>query len=274
MRVLVAVLLVLGLQFSKRVEVVRLDVLVTRERAPVRGLGAADFEVRDNGVVQTIDYLGFDEVPLNVVLALDTSRSVEGQPLAELRAAGHAVLDALKPADRSGLVLFGAAVAPSRELTAELSTLHGMLDRSPAAGQTSLIDGAFAGLMLGTADTGRSMLLAFSDGADTASWLTSDAVIDAAKRSDVVVSSVVTGSARSTTFLRSLASATGGYVLEIKSTSDLQTQFLRLLDEYRLRYLMSYTPRGVAASGWHRLEVKVKRPSTTVKVRPGYLAGK
>jgi tight adherence protein B len=270
MRPLFVVLLLLGLQFSKRVDVVRVDVLVTRDRAPMRDLSVADFEVRDNGVLQTLDYAGFDDVALNVVLALDMSHSVEGQPLAELREAGHAVLDALKSADRGGLVLFGTAVAPSRELTAQRSELHRMLDGQATRGQTSLMDATFAGLMLGSSEAGRSLLLTFTDGADTASWLTEDAVIDAAKRSDVVVYGVVTASARRTGFLRDIASATGGSVLEITSTSDLKGQFLRLLEEYRLRYLLSYTPRGVARDGWHRLDVKVKRPFATVKARPGY----
>jgi hypothetical protein len=41
---------------------------------------------------------------------------------------------------------------------------------------------------------------------------------------------------------------------------------------FGLRYLLRYTPRGVAKDGWHRLEVRVKRRGT-VKARPGYLAG-
>ena len=35
--------------FRAEVDVVRVEVLVTRGGVPVRGLGAADFEVRDNG---------------------------------------------------------------------------------------------------------------------------------------------------------------------------------------------------------------------------------
>jgi hypothetical protein len=45
-----------------------------------------------------------------------------------------------------------------------------------------------------------------------------------------------------------------------------------VLEEFRQRYLVSYTPRGVAKDGWHRLTVRVKRGGT-VKARPGYLAG-
>ena len=39
-----------------------------------------------------------------------------------------------------------------------------------------------------------------------------------------------------------------------------------------LHTVVSYEPRGVERGGWHRLEVKVKRPGVKVKARPGYLA--
>jgi hypothetical protein len=52
--------------FSSKVEAVRVDVLVTeRENGPaIVGLGAADFEVFDNGVAQTVDLLSY--TPRNV----------------------------------------------------------------------------------------------------------------------------------------------------------------------------------------------------------------
>ena len=46
-----------------------------------------------------------------------------------------------------------------------------------------------------------------------------------------------------------------------------------MLQEFRQRYLVSYTPRGVAKDGWHRLEVRVRNRRATIKARPGYLAG-
>jgi VWFA-related protein len=73
-------------------------------------------------------------------------------------------------------------------------------------------------------------------------------------------------------FLRELASLTGGRLLEVDRTANLSAIFLEVLQEFRQRYLLSYTPRGVATDGWHRLEVKVRRRAT-VKARPGYLAG-
>jgi hypothetical protein len=76
----------------------------------VGGLTAADFELRDNGVVQTIDVADSD-VPVNAVLAPDTSASTAGQRQKDLIAASQALLDGLKPADRAALTTFSHAVA-------------------------------------------------------------------------------------------------------------------------------------------------------------------
>src|SRR5512139_1187340 len=80
--------------FSSKVEAVRVDVLVTEHGKPVRGLRAADFEVFDNGVRQTVDFASAEQLPLNVVFTFDLSDSIVGERLANLREAGHAVLGA------------------------------------------------------------------------------------------------------------------------------------------------------------------------------------
>jgi 3D (Asp-Asp-Asp) domain-containing protein len=82
--------------FSSRTLGVRVDVLVTDGRNPVTGLTAADFELRDNGVAQTINLVDTSVIPINAVLALDTSASTAGQRQKILVAAGEALLDGLK----------------------------------------------------------------------------------------------------------------------------------------------------------------------------------
>ena len=66
-------------------------------RRPMRGLTAADFVIRDNGVPQQVDVVSFGETSLNVGLAFDLSESVAGAPLDRLRAASKALTSALQP---------------------------------------------------------------------------------------------------------------------------------------------------------------------------------
>jgi VWFA-related protein len=259
--------------FSTKVEAVRVDVLVTENGQPVRGLTPADFEINDQGVPQQVDLLSFEQIPLNAVLALDMSDSVAGERLEQLRGAGSGLLAALKKDDQAALITFSQAVQLGAKLTTDVASVQAALAAAVSAGQTALVDGTYAGIMVGESDAGRALLIVFSDGVDTSSWLRADAVLDAAKRADVVVYGVSVVSRLKPEFLREVTSFTGGRLFEIEKSANLSTTFLGILDEFRHRYLVSYTPKGVAKDGWHKLEVRVKNRRATIKARPGYLAG-
>jgi VWFA-related protein len=255
--------------FSSRVEAVRVDVLVTDKGQPVRGLGAADFEIRDDGVLQQIDLVSFEQIPLNVVLALDMSDSVTGDRRERLQAAGEAILDGLRKDDQAALITFSQPVQLGAGLSGDIVRVRAALARAYGKGATSVIDGVYAGIQVGESDAGRALLVVFSDGLDTASWLPAERVLDTAKRSDVVAYAVAVRSPARPEFLRELTSLTGGRLFEVEKTQRLDSSFLDILKEFRQRYLVSYTPRGVAKEGWHKLDVRVKRGGT-VKARPGY----
>jgi VWFA-related protein len=255
--------------FSSRIDAVRVDVLVTDANGPVSGLGPADFEIRDNGILQQIDLVSFEQVPLNVVLALDMSDSVAGDRLDRLRAAGAAILGGLQSGDQAALVTFSHVVRLAAKLSADIGTVRTALARATGDGSTSLVDGVFMGMQVGASDAGRELLVVFSDGLDTASWLSADKVLDVAKRSDAVTYAISVRSHARPEFLRDVASFTGGRLFEVERTERLDSVFLQILQEFRQRYLISYMPRGVAKEGWHKLEVRARRGGT-VKARPGY----
>jgi len=260
-------------QFSSKIEAVRVDVLVTDGSKPVLGLGREDFEILDNGVPQAVDLVSFDEVPLNVILALDMSDSVAGERLDRLRDGGSKVLAALKSGDQAALVTFSHAVQLGARLTSDVASVQAALAETGGSGQTALIDGSYAGIMVGESDAGRALLIVFSDGVDTSSWLRADAVLDTARRADVVVYGVSVVSRLKPEFLREITSLTGGRLFEIEKATNLAATFLSILEEFRHRYLVSYTPKGVSRDVWHKLDVRVKNRRATIKARPGYLAG-
>ncbi len=259
--------------FSSRVEAVRIDVLVTDKAQPVLGLTPADFEVLDNGVPQQITLASFEQIPLNVVLALDMSESVTGDPLRHLQAASGALLEGLKGEDRAALVTFSHIVGLGSDLTKDVSAVKKALDEARPSGETALIDASYAAITLGESDVGRALVIVFSDGVDTSSWLTPQAVLETAKRTDAVVYGVSAGAPKKTNFLRELSAATGGTSFEIESTKDLSATFVKILEEFRHRYLVSYSPTGVDRTGWHKVDVRVPGKRVTIKARPGYLAG-
>ena len=242
---------------------------VTERGQAVRGLTVADFEVFDNGVAQRVDLASFEQIPLNVVLVFETSGSVSDERLGHMRDAGSAVLKRLTKNDQAALVTFSHVVARRAPLTADHEQVQSALTFRPPEGDTALVDAVYTSMMIGESDAGRSLAIVFSDGVDTASFLTANAVLDTAKRSDVVVYGVSVGPR--VRFLRDLSAFSGGTVFDVDSTKDLSATFEKILDEFRHRYLVSYSPENVTRGGWHRLEVRVKNRGVRVQARPGYM---
>jgi Ca-activated chloride channel family protein len=250
---------------------VRVDVLVTDGRKPVGGLSAQDFEVRDNGVVQSIDLVDAVDVPLNIVLALDTSASTEGKRHTDLIAAGQALLDDLKPNDRVALTTFSHAVTPRMAFTTKVADVRDELLRIVPSGRTAVMDAVYVALTITLAQPGRSLVVVCTDGSDISSWLQPAEVMESAKRSNAVIYAVTSADQGRGSALEELADASGGGMLRVASTADLRGAFQRILHEFRRRYILAYTPNGVPSGGFHRLEVRVKRRGLSVKARPGYI---
>ena len=285
--VVTATVIVDAQRFTSRAVGVRVDVLVTNGGQLVRGLSARDFDVRDEGVPQTVSQVELEQIPLNLILVFDTSGSVAGARMRALLEAGNALLEGLRDHDRVALLSFSTRVRLLTPLTSNRQQIRAAFDTLDAHDATSLRDAAFAGLALREADPGRTLLLIFSDGDDTSSWLTTSKVIETAKRTDAVVYAVAAPNQRAFwtpqggtidtvkdagKFLDSLTEETGGRVLFASSNSDLRATFTKTLAEFHDRYVLSYTPTGVSATGWHRLEVKVKGKSGKVTARRGYFA--
>jgi hypothetical protein len=73
-------------------------------------------------------------------------------------------------------------------------------------------------------------------------------------------------------FLEELTQESGGRVRFATSDADLRGAFTKTLAEFRDRYVLLYTPTGVAATGWHRLDVTLKGKKGKVTARRGYFA--
>ena len=211
------------------------------------------------------------DVPVNAVLALDTSASTTGKRQKDLIAASQALLDGLKPADRAALTTFSHAVAPRIALTSDLAAVRAELLRIDPSGETAIMDGVYVALTATLAQPGRSLVVVCTDGYDTSSWLQPEEVLESAKRSNAVIYAVTAAEARRRSPLKDLTDATGGHMLQVASSGDLRGAFQKILQDFRSRYILAYSPQGVPTDGFHRLDVRVKRRGLTVKARPGYI---
>ena len=283
-------------RFRTGVEAVQVDVLVLDGRTPVGGLTSADFALRDAGVAQQIESVAIADVPLSVLVALDVSSSVSGSTLENLKAGVRAAYTALLPRDRSALIAFSNELKLRSDWSNSAAGAAQALETLEGGGGTSLVDAMFAALIfVDPTPQARRLVLVFSDGEDTSSWLPRGAVLDKARQSDSVVYGVVMKDARlpiqherlldrsgieltpgderlrhDTPFLEEVAAATGGRCFTTASTADLKDAFTRVLTEFRTRYVLTYTPHGVDRDGWHPLDVRLTNGKGRVTARRGY----
>jgi Ca-activated chloride channel family protein len=258
-------------RFSSRTLAVRVDALVTDgHHNPVGGLTAGDFELRDEGVVQQIQ-LDSATAPISVVLTLDASGSIEGQRQRDVVAAGHALLDALRPGERAALTTFNDAVSRTPPPTDDLRVVRARLDALDPRGLTALHDGVYVALASTLGQSGRTLVVVCTDGYDTVSFLEPREVLEAARRSNAVVYGVTAAGMRRHSALQDIAEATGGRMLPVASSSALAPAFQSVLQEFRSRYVLSFSPAGVPSGGFHHLDVRVRRPGLRVSARAGYV---
>jgi VWFA-related protein len=279
-------------RFRSATDAVRVDALVLDGRRPVGGLTAADFELDDSGVAQQIDDMQLVEVPFSMMLALDTSSSMQpGVP--RLQAAARGAIEALRPDDRAAALTFSETISAPTPWSPSRQMVLDAIDGLHTDGSTSLVDAAFAAIMQRDSEPGRrNLVILFTDGTDTSSWLPDDAAIDLAARSDVVVYCVGIDPEketprrplqfrsgirltphqpimRSQDFMHELAYRTGGEYLATDLGS-LQKTFRRIVDDFRSRYVLAYTPHGVPDTGWHPIDVRVKGKRYKITARRGY----
>ena len=256
--------------FSSSIEVVRVDVSVTRDGRPGRGLTAADFAVRDDGVLQAVEIVGGVDKPIDAVLALDVSSCVAGQRLQQLKTAAHALVDVLRPEDAVTLLTFSDRIQLRVSPTDSRERAHEIIDRTEAQLTTALYDATYAALTTTDPARGRPLVLIFSDGQDVGSWLKPEQVLRVAEASELVVHAVLSRrEGTEVVFMRDLVASTGGH--EWRADFDeLKDVMLRALDEFRSRYTLQYERRRGTGDGWHKLQVRVNAPVAEVRARSGY----
>jgi VWFA-related protein len=263
--------------FRLQVEAVRVDVSVSHKGVPVTGLGPADFEVRDNGVRQAIHSVFVENVPLDVVLLLDASRSTAGERLQRLKEAATRLLTTLRPGDQAALMTFAHRVTIRQRLTPDLASVARAVAVIDADGQTSLHDAVFAASLMPHERERRFVIILFSDGGDSSSWLYSVQRDHGTRRSDAIIYAVAelpdSGSSAYVTAkyeLGALASSSGGKVWWAPEPGKFGEAFARVLQDITTRYVLTCQPEGAGNKAWHTLKVKLTRRSGDVVARPGY----
>ena len=269
--------------FRASAEVVLVPVWVTQGERPVAGLTAADFTLTDNGVPQEISSTAADAQPVDVTLVLDTSGSLQGESLETIKSGVQQIARALNTRDRVRLLAFANVVVDVFGTRPGGTVLP--VERIPSGGQSAVYDALAAALISTPRNERPQLIFGVSDGLDNASFLDARQVVGLAGSSSAAMYIALmrhlrTQAVRSvwaqpaddpnTGRLRDAAERTGGLLLANPSGTALPQLFASVLADFRMSYLLGYTPTGVAANGWHRIQVRTKDRRYNVRAREGY----
>jgi len=257
---------------SVDVGMVQVTVSVLDGATFVRGLPKSAFRVLEDDVRQPIDYFNSENSSLELVAAVDISDSMTNA-IGEVKEVVKRFLSALRPTDRVKFVVFNenAFFPPAQDLAGMLAAV----DNLAPWGMTALHDTILRSFDLLGKQQGRRGMVVFTDGADTASHSTAEAVERRADSSDAVLYMVGLGDAADSPELRKLcerlARKSGGRAFFPRRIEDLAETFDQILEELSNQYFLTY-PVPQSDDKRHRIRVEVGDGHYQVRHREGRIA--
>jgi Ca-activated chloride channel homolog len=262
--------------FTERVRThaVLVPVIVLRKGEFVRGLTRQDFQIYEDGAPQSIASMGSENIPLELILAVDISGSME-HALDEVKPAVKRLLSRLRPGDAATLVGFNDTTFIAAEREKDPRTRENAVDLLSAWGGTALYDATVRVLDLVSREWGRRGVVLFSDGDDTASRASREVALSHVQASDAMLYTIGFDRGASVPRLRAsleqYARETGGRAFFPRDAAELDRAFDQIVAELANQYVLSYSPSNPEQDAkWRDITVKVRNCKCDVRARRGY----
>jgi Ca-activated chloride channel family protein len=275
--------------FKVEVKLVNVFVTVTDQNgAPVGGLQKDNFKLLEDDVPQKIAVFGKEsELPLSIVLDIDTSLSTRKDLPLELNSARHFARAILRPVDGLAVYGFSEVVDEVVPFTSDLRTIDHGIEHLHLGAATALYDAIYVGSEALERRQGRKVLVVITDGGDTVSKVDYQEALRAAQISEAIVYSIIvvpieasagrdTGGEHA---LIQLSADTGGKYFYATTVPQLEQAFQTISDELRTQYLLAYYPtQRLADSDFRRITVNLvavpDMPVYKTRHRTGYYTSK
>jgi Ca-activated chloride channel family protein len=273
------------------VKLVNVYVTVTDQQgAPIGNLTKNDFSLAEDGVPQRISIFSKEsQLPLSIVLAVDTSSSTRKDIRLELEAARKFIHSIIRPQDAISLYAFATDVNEMVSFTSKLHQIDSAINQIQVGGATSLYDAIYLASKALMKREGRKVLVLITDGGDTASTVDYKEALRAAQQSEALVYSLIdvpveASAGRNTGgehALIQISNDTGGKYYYVSSVFELDKAFEQISDELRTQYLLGYYPvPRRAASDFRQIDVMAHSPDSegkgqlVIRARRGYYTSK
>jgi len=274
--------------FRTTTDMVGFGVTVTDRRGNfVTDLKPEDLEIVEDGAPQEIQlFTRGDETEtapeMHIGLVFDTSGSM-GDDITLARSAAIKFLNTLTDAKDMTLVDFDTEVRVSKFEQASFPRLVERIRARKPDGLTALYDAIGVYLTGAADDSGRKILVMFTDGGDTRSTTTFSKLVTMLRASDATVYAIgflehQPGAMRSEQRQRisQIALETGGEAFFPSEMKQVEDAYAKILKQIRAQYTIGYVSSNRKQDGrWRKVEIKVKRADIAgprIQARKGYFA--
>jgi Ca-activated chloride channel family protein len=267
------------LGYSERVnaEAVLVPTIVTDGGQFVRGLKKQDFQLLEDNAVQPIASLVTEDAPLDLVLTIDISGSMESS-LSDVKAAVKQLLSKLRTGDSATIVGFNDTMFIAAEREKDQRAREEAVELLTSWGGTALYDATVRTLDLVNREFGRKGVVLFSDGDDRNSLTQRETAMARVQASDAMMYTIGFGGGATVpklrTSLEEYARATGGRAFFPRQVKELDEVFDQIVAELANQYVLSYSPTNSKQDGkWRNIKVQMRNGKKyDIRARRGYRA--
>jgi tight adherence protein B len=190
----------------------------------------------------SVSSLARERQPIDVVLLMDASGSMAGQPLADAKDAARRFVESMERDDRIAVMAFSTEPVLLQGFTSDRAALFSAIDGIGATGETALYDGlvSAAGAFASSTAVDR-YIVALSDGGDTMSISSPDNAASAIAAAQAPVYAVALESPEyNPATLETIAQVSGGRMTSVAGSGSLAEVYQSIAEEMQLRYQVTY----------------------------------
>ena len=234
---------------------------------PISSLKQEDFQVSEDGKPQRIAVFRREsELPLSIVIAIDTSLSTRSNQRLELESARRFAHAILRPIDGVALFQFSEVVDQMTPFTADAKVIDKAINHIRSGAATALYDTLYLGADALLERRGRKVIVVITDGGDTVSKTSYQEAIRETLQAEAILYSIIIVPIENSAgrdiggehALIQLSRDTGGKYFYASGLEQLDAAFRQISDELRTQYLIAYYPSTkLADSDYRRIEIKV-----------------
>lgn len=252
--------------------------VIDRNNRTVNDVRQEEFRVYEDGVLQKLEFISKEEVPISYGLAIDTSGSLRSQ-IVKVIEAGKTIINSNKPGDETFLMRFISSdkIEVAQDFSSDKATLIDVLESFfPEGGQTAVIDAVYLAAEHVAAykkgndleDRRRRALIVVTDGEDRDSYYKERDLFERLREEDVQIFLIGfvgeldpekkgvfirrSSKGKAVELINKMAEETGGRAFFPNSLNDLPAIAEEITRDMRTQYIISYSPTNDRRDGTYR----------------------